>query len=211
MKVKPRDTASRVAAVRITAPESRIHEKTGKKIALLSYMDSRSNRQHDPTTLDLFLYAAGTNEEGEIPDGLDRLADHHFTVHRNKSGKAIGLDIVPARLYRSNVIPVSQVDVKTLVVQFDLDGAVARVTQRPFNTRPAQSMAVIAELDKLISSGKPIHSGMRLGKVGRVQSTTDNSVEVRLLAGGRTVQGMSEDEFADTTELPDEEAAVENS
>jgi len=204
MKVKPRNTVSRVAAKRITAPEHRIHEKTGKKIAMLSYLDGRSNQRHDDTTLDLFLYAAGTNEEGEVPDGLDRLADHQFAVHHNENGKAIGLDIVPARLYRSSVIPTSQVDVKTLVVQYDLDGAVARVIQRPFNTRPAQSMAVIAELDKLISAGKSIHSGMRLGKIGRIQGTTDNSVEIRLLAGTRTVQGVAEDDLEDTIEAPDE-------
>jgi len=124
MKVKPRDTVSRVAAKRITAPETRIDTNTRKKIVLLSYLDARSNQQHDPTTKELFLYAAGNNAEGEMPDGLDRLADHQFTIHRNAAGKAIGLDVVPARLYRSGVIPSSMVDVKTLKVQYDLDGAV---------------------------------------------------------------------------------------
>lgn len=200
MKLKARDTVTKDRAKRITAPETQIDKKTQKRVVLLAYIDARSNQQHAPTTKELFLYAAGNNEEGETPDGLDRLSDHTFVVHKNEGGKAIGLDIVPSRLYRSGVIPVSQVDVKTLTVQFDLDGVVARVTQWPANTRAEVSLAVIAELDKLISKGKSIHPTMRLGSIATVVNTTENSVEVRLKAGRRTLQGAPDD-FADAEEL----------
>lgn len=190
MKVQPRATATRVIAKRITAPVVKPSENDStKKILLLSYLDNQSRQQHDPTTKELFLYAAGNNEEGELPDGLDRLADHQFIVHKNDKGRAIGLDVIPARLYRSGVIPVSQIDVKTMKVRYDLGGAVARVIQRPFNTRAEQSQLVIMELDKLISAGKAIHSSMKLGNIGTVVNTTDDTVEVRLKASRRGVTG----------------------
>jgi hypothetical protein len=191
MKVNPRNTATRVLAKRITAPETQTDHETGKKILLLSYVDQHSNHRHDRTSREIFLYAAGNNEEGEMPDGLDRLSDHQFVIHKDEKGKAIGIDVIPARLYRSGVVPVSQEGVKTLIVQYDLDGAVCRVIQRPFNTRAEQSMRVINELDKLIKAGKSVHTAMKLGNVGTVVNTTDNTVEVRLRSGQRVVTGST--------------------
>ena len=182
MKVKPRATHERVAAKRITAPETRLDKKTNKNIVLLSYIDAGSYQRHCPTTKELFLYSAGTNEVGEIPDGLDRLLHHQYIIHKDSRGKAIGLDIIPNRLYRSGVVPRSQSEVNTLIIQFDLDGAVARVTQRPFNIRFEHSSAIIRELDKLIASGKTITTSVRLGNLGRVVNTTDNSVEIKINA-----------------------------
>jgi hypothetical protein len=191
MKINARDTHTRVMAKRITAPETRVDRDTGKKILLLSYIDQHSNQRHDPTTKDLFLYAAGSNEEGEVADGLDRLLDGHFNfiIHKNQADKAIGIDVIPARMYRSGVIPVSQQDVKTLLLQYDLGGAVCRVLKRPFNTAPQQTAAVIREIDKIVADGKPLHTGMRLGSVGTVVNTTDNTVEVRLRSAARTARG----------------------
>lgn len=180
MKVTPRATHSRIVVKRITAPETRPDHKSGKRIALLSFIDGGSYQQHCPTTKDLFLYAAGTNEMGEIPDGLDRLMHHQFIVHKNEKGKAIGLDIIPSRLYRSGVVPKSQDGVTTMVIQYDLGGAVARVIQRPFNIRFDHSAAILRELDRLISAGKPIATSVRLGNLARVVSTTENTVEIKL-------------------------------
>lgn len=194
MKVDPRPTAKRVVARRITAPETRVDENSGKKIALLSFINGGSYMEHLPTTKDLFLYAAGRNEPGEEPDGLDRQMNFTYTVHVNESGKAVGLDIIPDRLYRSGVIPVSQKDVKTITLQYDLNGAVVRVVKWPFNTRAEQFKAVILELDKIVATGKTITSGMRLGRLGSVIGTTGNQVEVKLNAkGGDQTRDAGED------------------
>jgi hypothetical protein len=200
MKAKPRPTKSRVIARRITAPETKTDPASGKRIALLSYIDAGSYQQHAPTTKDIFLYAAGSNEEGEVQNGMDRLLHHRFVVHLDAGGKAIGLDVIPDRLYRSGVTPTSQVDVKTLVIEYLMDGAVARVTQRPFNVRFEQSFAVIQELDKLIASGKPITTSMRLGELALVVGVTDNTVEVKLNASRRRIQGEAIDDMEDVQE-----------
>lgn len=200
MKIQPRNTDRRVIAKRITAPETRDDPSTGKKIAMLSYIDAGSYLQHNPTTKDLFLYAAGSNVEGEVPDGLDRLAHHRYVVHLNKDEKAIGLDVIPDRLYRSGVMPKKQEGVKTLVVQYLLGGAVARVTQRPFNVRFEQSSAVIQALDKLITAGKQITPTMRLGEIGRVVSASEAGIEVRLNASRRVIQGEAEADYDDIQE-----------
>jgi preprotein translocase subunit YajC len=197
MKINPRATHQRIIAKRITAPETLADPGTGKNIVLLSYIDSSSYQKHNPTTKGLFLYAAGTSEPGEVPDGLDRLQHHQFIVHLNAEDKAVGLDIVPNRLYRSGVIPKSQDGVTTLIVQYDLDGAVARVTQRPFNTRFEQSAAIIRELDQMIAKGQNIETSTRVGALGRVVNTTENSVEIKLNASIRA-----------KTESDGEEAAV---
>jgi hypothetical protein len=212
MKAKPRPTKSRVIARRITAPETKTDPASGKRIALLSYIDAGSYQQHATTTKDLFLYAAGSNEEGEVQNGMDRLLHHRFVVHLDAGGKAIGLDVIPDRLYRSGVTPTSQVDVKTLVIEYLVDGAVARVIQRPFNVRFEQSAAVIQELDKLITAGKPITTSMRLGELARVVSVDGNTVEVRLNASRRRVQGGAVDDMDDVQEdgeLPAEVAESE--
>lgn len=167
-------------ARRITAPETRRDEKTGKRIALLSFIDSGSYQQHVNTTKDVFLYAAGQNLPGEPVDGLDRLINHQFVVHMDKHDKAIGLDVLPSRLYRSGVVPTSMLGVNTLIVRYDVGGAVATIVQRPFNVRAEHSAAVIEEIDKLIRDDKEITASMRLGNLGRVVNVTDNSVEVRL-------------------------------
>ena len=70
-------------------------------------------------------------------------------------------------------------------MQFDLNGVVARVTQRPFNLRFEQSAAVIRELDRLFAAGKAITTSVRLANIGRVVNTTDNSVEIKLNAANQ--------------------------
>lgn len=204
MKIKSRATATRTIAKRITAPETRLDPNTGKNIVLLSYIDGSSYQQHNPTTKALFLYAAGTNEVGEVPDGLDRLQNHQFIVHTNDAGKAVGLDIIPNRLYRSGVVPKSQDGVTTMIVQYDLDGAVARVTQRPFNVRFEQSAAIILELDKLFASGKPVETSVRLGNLGRVVNTTENSVEIKLNAASRREATKPSDSKMDPDAMDEE-------
>ena len=199
MIVKPRDTKKRVEARRITAPETRIDEHSGKKIPLLSYIDAGSYQRNIPTTKEIFLYAAGSNEEGEVSEALDRLIDHRYQIHLNENGKAVGIDVIPSRLYRSRVIPASQLGVKNLTLQYDADGAVVRVAKRPHNLRFDQSAAVIAALDAIIKTGKQITVGMRVGNLGRVVSVTENSVELSLT--GRTRQQLApqaeDDDFVD--------------
>lgn len=204
MKVNPRATSERVVAKRITAPETKPDPNTGRNIVLLSYIDAGSYQQHCATTRELFLYAAGSSEIGEVSDGLDRLMHHQFIIHKNAKGKAVGLDIIPSRMYRSGVIPKSQEGVSTLIVRYDLDGAVARVTQRPFNVRFDQSAAVIQELDRIITSGKAITTAMRVGNIGRVVATTPNSVEIKLINGpaaaGPANQGNSSDDLQEESD-----------
>jgi hypothetical protein len=202
--LKPRETHTRIVAKRITAPETRQDPGTGKSLVLLSYIDAASYQQHDPTTKPLFLYAAGTNEIGEVPDGLDRQQHHRYVVHRNANGKAIGLDIIPERLYRSGVVPKSMDGVTTLIVQYDLDGAVARVVQRPFNIRFEQSAAIIRELDKLIAEGKPIEASVRLSNLGRVVNTTENAVEIKLNAASRAEAVKRPGESIDPEDMDEE-------
>lgn len=184
MKTTPRDSVTQVVARRITAPEAKRDEVTGKKIAMLGFIDSSAYQRHVPTTKELFLYAASSDSvTAETPDtapGLDRLRNHNFVVHKNKGGKAIGLDIIPSRLYRSGVIPVSMAGVKTLTVRYELGGAVVRVVQRPFNMRFEHIRQVIQAIDKVIASGKAITTAVRLGGLGRVVNTTDDTVEIRL-------------------------------
>ena len=212
MHANPRQTHKFIQARRITAPETRKDPKSGKNIVLMSFIDAGSYQQHKPTTKDLFLYAAGTNQEGETPDGLDRLLHHQFVLHEDEKGKIIGLDIIPSRLYRSGVVPRSQEGVSTLIVQFDLDGAVARVTQRPFNVRFEQSAAIIRELDKLIAAGKAITTSVRLGNIGRVVNTTENSVEIKLNTSSKSsidndAAGLDSDNIEEESTMQPEEAA----
>ena len=207
MKLNPRLTKKRVIARRITAPETKTDPASGKKIALLSYIDAGSYQQHAPTTKDIFLYAAGTNEEGEVPDGLDRLLHHKYVVHLNGDGKAIGLDVIPARMYRSGVVPTKQVDVKTITIAFLLGGAVARVTNRPANVTFDQSFAAIKEIDKLIEAGKQLAPSMRLGGIGKIINvTSEGVVEVRLDVQPRRTQG---EVVTDVDDLHEEEEETE--
>ncbi len=183
MKIAPRKTKTRLQSRRITSPEFRVNQETGKKELLLSFADERSNHQHKVTNKDLFLYAAGTNEEGELPDGLDRLTDHRFVVHVDENDKAIGLDIIPARLYRSKVIPVSQVDIKTVKIQWELNGAVCRVIQRPAGVRPDVLASVILELDKLATAGKEIQPRTKLGNIARISAIeSEDTIEIKMNA-----------------------------
>lgn len=213
MKVKPRKTGTHLLARRITAPETKDDKATGKKIPLLSFIDQASTMRHFPTTKEIFLYAAGTTEEGEISDGLDRLTYHDFVVHLDenpdpKKRKAIGLDVVPNRSWGMGVKPVSQEGVKTVTIQYALDGAVARVIQRPTNFRSAQSIALIRELDKLITAGKTLTQSVRVGGLGTVVSTTDDTVEIRPSARakrrGERSDKIDEDDLVDE-EFDDEE------
>lgn len=183
MKITPRKTTLRVASRRITSPEYRQNATTGKKDLLLSFADERSNHQHRVTNRALFLYAAGTNEEGELPDGLDRLTDHRFIVHVDEKEEAIGIDIIPARLYRSKVVPMSQVDIKTVKLRWELNGAVCRVIQRPSNVKPDVLAAIILELDKMATAGKEIQARTKIGNIARVSAIEgEDTIEIKLNA-----------------------------
>ena len=110
-----------------------------------------------------------------------------------RESRTAWLYIAPAGLYRSNVRPVSTEGVTTLKVVYELDGAICRVIQRPFNIRAEQSLEVIRELDKIIDEGKAIRAGMALGRIGRVVGTAgDNTIEVKLRAIPREVPGAKQ-------------------
>lgn len=182
MKIAKRNTAKRIPSVRIESPETRKNRETGKKELLLSYIDERSNLQSLPTTKELFLYAAGDNSEGQLPDGLDRLSHHRFIIHVDADGVAIGLDIIPARVYRSRVIPVSQKDITTVRLEWELDGAVCRVTQRPPNTKADRIEPIIRAIDALVASGKSITTSTKLNGLGKIVVADADAIEVKLSA-----------------------------
>lgn len=191
MKLPKRNTVRRVVSSRITSPETRTNSDTGKKELLLSYADAQHNHKHHPTTKDLFLYSAGSNEEGELPDGLDRLSNHKFVIHLDANDNAIGIDIIPARVYRSQVIPKSQEGVDTVKLTWLLGGTVCRVTQRPAGVQASRLIELIRKLDDVVDKGQAITATTKFGDVGRVVSISGDTVEVKLRAQKRTVQDAS--------------------
>lgn len=196
MKLKPRKAEKTIAAIRITAPETRKDPTTNERIPLLGFIDTRGNQQHLATHRALFLYAAGDNLDGQIPDGLDRLSHHQFIVHVDKGGDAIGLDIIPARVYRSNVIPASQKDVTTVQVAWHAEGSVCRVMQRPPNTRPQQLTALLKGLEKLAIAGTKLVTGVKIPDVGVIAGVGLDTIEVKMNAsrsGGRPIYDVDPD------------------
>lgn len=198
MKLKSRKAVSTITAPRITAPETRKNPATGAREPLLGFIDERGNQQHLPTSKTLFLYAAGENLEGQLPDGLDRLSNHKFVIHVGKDGDAVGLDIIPARVYRSNVIPASQANVTHVQLVWHAEGLVCRVTQRPPNTKPQQLVALVKALEKLANAGTKLTVGVQIPEIGTVAAVGLDTIEVRLNAGrskGRPVyEAEGEDE-----------------
>lgn len=184
MKLTKRKTSKRVIATRIGSPETRINPETQKRELLLAYVDEQSYLRHVVTNKDLFLYAAGSNEEGDIPDGLDRLMFHRFVVHLNDKDEAIGLDIIPARVYRSGVVPESQRGVDTVSLTWELGGAVCRVIKRPAGTKADTLEALVRQLDKMADSNTPINTNTKIGTLGKVARIDGDIIEVKL-SGGR--------------------------
>jgi hypothetical protein len=185
MKIKKRNTHKRVTSSRITSPETRKNPETGEPDLLLSYADARFNHCHNLTTKDIFLYAAGNNDEGDLPDGLDRLQHHKFVIHLDAKDVAIGLDVIPARIYRSGVIPASQKDVDTVKLVWLLNGAVCRVIQRPAGVSATQLINLVAEFDKMALAGTVISETTKIGEHGKVVSAGNGMVEVKLRSAKR--------------------------
>ena len=185
MKIKKRNTHKRVTSSRITSPETRKNTKTGEPDLLLSYVDARFNHCNHVTTKDLFLYSAGNNDEGDLPDGLDRLQHHKFVIHLDSNDVAIGLDVIPSRIYRSGVIPASQKDIETVKLTWLLGGAVCRVIQRPAGVSATQLIGLIAELDKLATAGSVITETTTLGNHGKVVTAGNGVIEVKLRSAKR--------------------------
>ena len=180
MKLKKRSTHSRVVSSRITSPETRIDSATGARELLLSYVDARFNHCHNVAPRNIFLYAAGTNEEGDLPDGLDRLTNHKFVIHLDQQEQVVGLDVIPSRVYRSGVIPASQKDVSTVKVMWLLKGSVCRVMHRPAGVTSTQLMALVRALDEFANAGKEITEGTKLSDGSSVTSAGLDSVELKL-------------------------------
>lgn len=190
MKLKPRKAKKTVSAIRITAPETIKDPTTNERTPLLGFVDTRGNQQHLATHRALFLYAAGDNLDGQIPDGLDRLSHHQFIVHVSESGEAVGLDVIPARVYRSNVIPVSQKDVTTVQVAWYAEGTVCRVVQRPPNVHPQLLTALLKGLEKMAIAGVKLMTGVKIPDVGVIAGVGLGTIEVKLNAsrnGGRPI------------------------
>jgi hypothetical protein len=183
MKLTKRNPKYRIVSPRITSPETRNNPETGKRELLLSFIDDNSNQQHLPTTKDLFLYAAGTNEEGELPDGLDRLAYHRFVIHVDDNKRAVGLDVIPARVYRSQVIPASQLNVTTVKLTWEVNGTVCRILQRPAGTKADELETLIKAFDKLASTNTAVTSSTKFPGIGKVVNIDGNIVEVKLSNG----------------------------
>lgn len=193
MKTKVRKTAERLIVKRISAPQ---YKKTadGQLELLISFVDNSGYLRHLPTTKDIFLRAAGRNEEGEAPDGLDFMVHRDFTLHLDKPKKrfddedpptVIGMDIIQSRVYRSGVVPVSQVGQDTVRIIIELDGAVMVVDKRPPNFRPDSQRAIIRAIDHLLAEKKGnITAGTALKSkagqsLGRIVTAMDGVIEVR--------------------------------
>ncbi len=189
MKVLKRNTKRRVLTRRICSPE---FKREGDRIRfLLSYVDDQAYRRTLQTSKELFAFAAGDNEEGQLPDGLDRLYDHQFVIHVDDADKAIGLDIIPARNWRG-VVPVKGADIDTVRLEYQLGGAVCVVTHKPYKVRPAVIIKLLETMDKMIAAGKAITLTTKLPGIGKVQVVEGDAVEIKLSAGGRTAQPVYE-------------------
>lgn len=197
MQLTPRKSAKTLIAVRITAPEWRRNPDTGQRELLLGFIDENGNQQHRVTGKELYLHAAGENVEGQIPDGLDRLSNHKFIVHLDHEDQAVGLDIIPARVYRSGVIPASQKGVETVRLNWLLGGAVCQIAQqRPVGVKPDRLVALMRTMEKMAIAGTEIKLGAKIAELGVVAAVGLNTIEVKLnsgRSGGRPV-------FADTAE-----------
>jgi hypothetical protein len=183
MKLPIRKTHTTTIGVRITAPEFKKDPSSGKKIPLLCWGDESANHRRTECSRELFRAAAGQNEVGERPDGMDRLTNHQFVIHLDESGRAVGLDVIPARQYGGRVVPTDMVGVTTLKLLFQEDGSgVVRVLQRPVNTKPEDIRRVIESLDAL--RGKTLKIGMQPieGNAAKIVSLNDGVVEIKLSA-----------------------------
>jgi len=186
--ITSRKTVGRFEAVRITGPESR-KDKDGNTEPIFGFVDASGNHIRLPVKkdyADIFLYAAGEVTEGFVPNGLDNLVDHRFMIHTDsknlEEASVVGLDIVDARLYRSNVIPVKFEGISTMKLAYLNGGKICRMLQRPFNTRSSTTFRIIAAIDKLLKEGKTINETTSLAGVGRVVSVSDNVIELKLAA-----------------------------
>lgn len=193
MKLPIRNTHTTAIAVGITAPEFRKDPTSNKKIPLLCWADERSNHRRNECGRELFRAAAGNNEVGERPDGLDRLTNHQFIVHLDANERAVGLDVIPSRQYGGRMVPTQLVGVTTLKLQWEADGSgVVRVLSRPVNTKPELIRKVIAALDAL--KGKPLKIGMQPieNNAAKIVSLNDGVVEIKLSAR-RTTEAVHTD------------------
>lgn len=180
MKVQKRNTSRRILTRKICSPE---FKREGDKVKfLLSYVDDQAYRRSLTTSKDLFAYAAGQNEEGQLPDGLDRLYDHQFVIHVDDSNKAIGIDIIPARNYRG-VTPVINADVQTVRLEYLLGGSVCVVAHKPYKAKVSLITKLIETIDKLITDDKDITLTTKLPGLGRVQVVEADAVEIKLSSG----------------------------
>jgi hypothetical protein len=197
MKLTKRKTVKRISSQKMSAPSYRRNPETQEKEFHLAFVNTQFNPQSVGTSQDLFLYAAGRNEEGELPDGLDRLTDHDYTIHLDDAGNAIGLDIVPSRVYRSGVIPASQLNVTTVSVIWEVNGTVCRVLKRPAGTTSATLKNLILQLDAMANSNTPINTNTKIGDLGRVERIDGDIVEIRLKSkpsAGRALFDIGDDD-----------------
>lgn len=185
MKLKPRQTARRILTKRIVSPTYDT-QPGGKVRFLIGYVDEQAFERALPTSKELFALAAGDNEEGQLPDGMDRLTDHQFVLHVDSKDKVVGMDVIPARVYRGGVVPVNSANVQNVRLEWQLGGAVCRVTQKPHKVKASTLLEVIAAVDELVKAGKDITLSTTLKGLGRVQVVESEAIEIRLTSGGRS-------------------------
>jgi hypothetical protein len=187
MKVQKRNTKRRIITNRIGSPE---FKREGDKVRfLLSYVDDQAFCRTLTTTKELFAYAAGTNEEGQLPEGLDRLLYHQFIIHVDDQDKAIGIDVIPSKSYRG-VVPVKGADINTVRLEYLLGGAVCVVAHKPYKVRPSIIISLLAQLDKQIAAGKAITLSTKLPGIGKIHSVDSDAIEVKLSSGRGSGQPM---------------------
>lgn len=152
----------------ITAPEFRGGPEN--RVYLLGFVDKNGNQQHLPTSRELYLYAAGKNQEGEKPDGLDLLTEHSFHVYVT-DGTAVALDIIPTRMLRSGFTYTAQAEVENLTVRVLLKGRVLRVApmERPPGMLASQMRSLFRGIRKA-AAVKPLEAGDNLPSIGTIES-----------------------------------------
>lgn len=187
---------------RISSPQWRT-EDDGTRTRLLPYVDKKGGQRLPVTPVRMFKYAAGTNREGELPSGLDRVTESEFDVlmhgaidTRSNLPKAVGLNVLPSRQFRRKAFPTELVTLsgnridhlRTVTVMFEVEGAVWDVISRPATMSVEALRLTLRNLrkaaakhnDTLATKGRKTDDLIRKGKaidgVGTIQDLTANSI-----------------------------------
>ena len=175
---------------RITAPSFRFEgNNRSEPVHVITAVDDRHYPQQWDTSVELFADVSGDNLVGELPDGLDRRKDWVFAAYLkdrpNQLPLLVGLDAMPARVYRSSILPTLSKDFKTLVLNCKPSG-LWEVTQRPPLVKFELQARIMREINDsyLGSSKKKLEPGTRVAsgtkkELGVVIRVSETEIEIR--------------------------------